>query len=113
MSKVVDRGLPLSATSYSAGDLMFYRWNSAHRFVPVAPYIDRIPRSASPTDLPVQKPTGFSLVIKLKTAKELDPRSHRLSSTWLQGDRVAFRDMSLVGQSRRFGLIVRVSAQHQ
>jgi putative tryptophan/tyrosine transport system substrate-binding protein len=54
-----------------AGGLMSYSFDPPDLHAQAASYIDRILRGASPTDLPVQQPTKYSLVINLKTAKAL------------------------------------------
>jgi len=65
--------LPLISTQEfpRAGGLMSYWFNPVERFSQAASYVDRILRGASPTDLPVQQPTKYSLIINLKTAKAL------------------------------------------
>jgi putative ABC transport system substrate-binding protein len=55
----------------ASGGLMSYGVNVMEQFPRAAAYVDRILKGAKPTDLPVQQPTKFELVIKLKTAKAL------------------------------------------
>jgi putative ABC transport system substrate-binding protein len=54
-----------------AGGLMSYSFDTVDVYAQAAFYIDRILRGASPSELPVQQPTKYSLVINLKTAKAL------------------------------------------
>ena len=65
--------LPLIGTLQyaSAGGLIAYWFNGIDLHAQAASYIDSILRGVSPADLPVQQPTKYSLVINLKTAKEL------------------------------------------
>jgi ABC-type uncharacterized transport system substrate-binding protein len=59
-------------TNYAElGGLIAYGSDFAEQFPEAASYVDRILRGAKPTDLPVQAPTKFELVINLKTAKVL------------------------------------------
>ena len=53
------------------GGLMSYGVNTAEEFRRAAGYVDRILRGANPSELPVQAPTKFELVINLTTAKAL------------------------------------------
>ena len=55
----------------TAGALMSYWFDPVELFAEAASYIDRILKGASPTDLPVQYPTKYSLIINLGTAKAL------------------------------------------
>ena len=54
------------------GGLLSYGVNNIDLFVQAGPYIDRILKGAKPSDLPVQQPSRFQLVINMKTAKALN-----------------------------------------
>ena len=66
--------LPLAGgwgTWVQAGGLISYGPNVGEMVRLAVVYVDKILKGAKPTDLPVQQPTRFELLINLKTAKAL------------------------------------------
>jgi len=55
----------------ATGGLMSYGFNDVDQFRDAALYVDRILKGAKPSELPVQYPTKYELVINSKTAKAL------------------------------------------
>jgi putative tryptophan/tyrosine transport system substrate-binding protein len=74
VSLVSEAALPLFSiySEYAdEGGLMAYGPSLQALYWRGATYVDRILRGAKPSDLPVEQPTVFELVINLRTAKEL------------------------------------------
>ena len=53
------------------GGLLSYSTDNVDMSRRAATYVDRILRGAKPSELPVQLPTKFEMVVNLKTAKAL------------------------------------------
>jgi ABC-type uncharacterized transport system substrate-binding protein len=55
----------------TAGGLVSYGPDQTDQFRRAAGYVDRILKGEKPSDMPVQAPTKYELVVNLKTAKAL------------------------------------------
>ena len=69
---VAGANLPtIGVNNLEPSGLLSYGWNTRNVHKIIASYLDKILKGAKPSNLPVQQPTEFELVINMKTAKAL------------------------------------------
>jgi ABC-type uncharacterized transport system substrate-binding protein len=74
------------------GGLLSYGVDIIDLYRRSAAYVDRIFRGAKPGELPIQAPTGFELVLNLKTAKAMGLEvPARVPAARQRGDRMRRR----------------------
>jgi len=61
----------VNSTFVEAGGLMSYGADQAEAYRRVAYFVDRILKGTPPSELPVEQPMRFELVVNLKTAKQI------------------------------------------
>ena len=95
-----------------AGGLMSYGPNFPDLFRRAADFVDKILRGVKPSDIPVELPTKFDLVVNLFTARALDRISrvqgriqvtdkHLLASRLVRGSRISLSDACCTRCSNR------------
>jgi len=62
---------PYAVFARESGGLMAYEINDTDLHKRAAGYVDKILKGAKPSELPIQQPTEYQLIINLKTAKAL------------------------------------------